>query len=225
MLKNLFKLLFPSLCNGCNSLLIKNEKTLCASCIHNLPYTNNHLLENNETKNKFYGLINLEFACSMLTFTQDGIVQEMIHQLKYKNRQEIGSYLGLIYAPTIRNLIQKHNIDFIVPVPLHPKKLKKRGYNQVTTFCEALSKELEIPIHTTILLRTKNALTQTKKNKEGRQAMILKSFEVSNSNQFQNKHFLLIDDVITTGSTIESCARALLNIPNTKVSVITIANT
>lgn len=225
MLKNLFKLLFPSLCSGCNSLLIKNEKILCASCIHNLPFTNHHLLENNEAKNKFYGLVDLEFACAMLTFSQDSVVQKMIHQLKYKNRQEIGSYLGLIYAPTIKSLIKKHNIDFIIPVPLHPKKLKKRGYNQVSTFCEALSKELEVPIHTTILFRTKNALTQTKKNKEGRQSMILKSFEANSSNEFHKKHFLLIDDVITTGSTIESCARTLLKIPNTKVSVITIANT
>ena len=225
MLKNLFKLLFPTLCDGCNSLLIKNEKILCTSCVYNLPFTNHHLIDNNETKNKFYGLIDIEFACSMLVFSHDGIVQKMIHQLKYKNRQEIGNYLGKLYIPEIKNKIITNKIDYIIPVPLHHEKMKKRGYNQVTTFCETLSKELEIPYNSEILFRNKNTSTQTKKNKEERQAINLKSFEAKTDIQFQNKHFLLVDDVITTGSTIESCAKALLKIPNTKVSIIAIAYT
>jgi ComF family protein len=225
MLKNLFKLLFPTLCDGCNSLLIKNEKILCTSCVYNLPFTNHHLIDNNETKNKFYGLIDIEFACSMLLFSHDGIVQKMIHQLKYKNRQEIGNYLGELYIPEIKNKIITNKIDYIIPVPLHHEKMKKRGYNQITTFCETLSKELEIPYNSEILFRNKNTATQTKKNKEERQAINLKSFEAKTDIQFQNKHFLLVDDVITTGSTIESCAKALLKIPNTKVSIIAIAYT
>lgn len=225
MLKNLLKLLFPVLCHGCNELLVQEEKNICTTCNHNLPYTNHHKNTKNDTFNTFYGIVNLEFAFSMLYFHHDGIVQKLIHQLKYKGREEIGVFLGEKYAFELKNIKVKYNLDFIVPVPLHKKKLKERGYNQIDSFCLALSKELDIPFITDLLFRNQYSKTQTKKNKEQRLDTIESIFDVRNIDNYHGKHFLLVDDVITTGATIELCAKALLKIPNTKVSVITIAYT
>ncbi|WP_130736336.1 ComF family protein [Flavobacterium sp. J27] len=225
MHKNLLKLLFPTLCYGCKDLLLNNEKIICSSCIHDLPLTHHHLLNTNDTMNKFYGIVDLEFAYSMLYFHKEGIVQNLIHQLKYKGKQEIGTYLGLNYALLLKGLKEKHKIDTIIPVPLHPKRLKERTYNQVETFCMALSKELDIPYNNNLLFKNEYSKTQTKKNKFERQVRNKNLFEVRNGSEFKGKHFLLIDDVITTGATLESCAKALLKIPKAKVSVITIAYT
>lgn len=225
MLKNLLKLLFPTLCYGCNELLLNNEHTLCSTCIHHLPYTNHHLFENNEILNKYYGILDIEFAFSMLYFNHSGIVQKLIHQLKYKGKQEIGTYFGEKYSIELIGLKEKHNLDFIIPVPIHKKRRKERGYNQIDTFCVSLSKELNIPFNNSLLHRNEYSKTQTRKNKQERQENYKIIFDVHNEENFNGKHFLLIDDVITTGATIELCTKALLRIPNAKVSVITIAYT
>lgn len=225
MLKNLLKLLFPALCYGCEELLLNNEKKLCTACIHNLPITNHHLFNSNDTINKFYGIVPLEFAFSMLYFHHDGIVQKLIHQLKYKGKQEIGSYLGNKYSLELKEVLKNHNLDYIIPVPIHSKRLKERGYNQVETFCLELSKNLEIPYNNSILYRNKYSKTQTKKSKVERQENDTILFDIHDNSNFQGKHFLLIDDVITTGATIELCTKALLKIHNAKVSVITMAYT
>lgn len=225
MLKNLLKLLFPSLCYGCNELLVQNENNICTSCNHDLPYTNHHNQLKNNTLNKFYGIVNLEFAFSMLYFHHDGVVQKLIHQLKYKGREEIGVFLGEKYAFELKNIKEQYKLDYIVPVPLHKKRLQKRGYNQIDSFCLTLSKELDIPYVTALLFRNQYSKTQTKKNKQERLDHIHEVFAVMDYTNYHGKHFLLVDDVITTGATIELCAKALLKIPNSKVSVITIAYT
>ncbi|VXB39026.1 Amidophosphoribosyltransferase [Flavobacterium sp. 9AF] len=225
MHKNLLKLLFPTLCFGCNELLLNNEKIICSSCLHNLPITHHHFLESNDTKNKFYGIVDLEFASSMLYFHKEGIVQKLIHQLKYKGKQEIGTFLGTNYAITLKETKVLTTIDEIIPVPLHKKRLKERTYNQVDTFCIALSSELNIPYNKTLLIRNEYSKTQTKKNKLQRQEINTNLFDITQTVEKNGYHFLLVDDVITTGATIESCAKALLKIPNSKVSVITMAYT
>lgn len=225
MLKKLINLLFPLTCNGCKSLLLKNENTICSNCRHGLPETFHHKIQNNETFTKFYGLVPLEFACSYLYFNKDGIVQEMIHNLKYRSQQEIGTLLGNLYANDLKELVNFHKVDMIIPVPLHPKRLRERGYNQVSTFCNALGENLSIPVNENILIRTKYTETQTKKGKEHRQFQTSTLFDTQNSKTHEGKHFLLVDDVITTGSTLEKCALALLKIPNSKVSIVTIAYT
>lgn len=225
MLKNLFKLIFPDLCCGCKNLLLKNEYLLCYKCRHDLPYTYHHKISHNDTIKKFYGLIPLEFGLSMLYFHHGGIAQELIHNLKYRNQQNIGSLLGELYAKELQNFKPISTVTEIIPVPLHPKKLKERGYNQVDSFCESIGNQLKIPVNKNLLLRTQYNKTQTKKNREARQQLTQTIFDVNFSAKDENKHFLLVDDVITTGSTLEICAKALLKIPNAKVSILTIAYT
>ncbi len=225
MLKILLNLLFPKLCSGCNSLLLKNETVICASCRHGLPQTQHHLLDINFTSKKFYGLIPIEFAASMLYFHKAGMVQHLIHNLKYKNRQEIGTFLGNWYAEDLKEVVKKHHFSEIIPVPLHPKKLQERGYNQVTAFCKSLAKNLNINYNEKLLYRNFYSKTQTKKNKEQRIENAKALFDATFTEADYGKHFLLVDDVITSGATLEACAKALLKIPDVKISIVTIAYT
>lgn len=225
MLKNLSKLLFPTLCFGCNSLLVQNEYIICADCRHRLPLTQHHLMEQNEASKKFYGLLPLEFCAAMLYFHKEGIVQQLIHNLKYRNHQEIGTFLGNWYSHEVQECLEKAGVTEIIPVPLHKKRLNERGYNQVNTFCIALSKNLQIRYNEQLLYRALYSKTQTKKNKEARIDVKKTLFDVQFSTADYGKHFLLVDDVITTGATLEACAHALLKIPNVKISILTIAYT
>jgi ComF family protein len=225
MLKNLINLLFPNLCAGCNALLLENEGLICAKCRHNLPHTQHHLNPNNYIAAKFYGVLPIEFCSAMLYFHKDGIVQNLIHQLKYKNKPEIGTLLGKWYAKELHKVAANQNFSAIIPVPLHQKKLKERGYNQVTSFCEALSQELHIELNDQLLIRTSYSKSQTKKNKEARTKVEQARFEAVFTSSDHGKHFLLVDDVITTGATLEACGKALLKIPNATISILTIAYT
>jgi ComF family protein len=225
MLKSLLNLFFPKLCNGCNALLLTNEDIICVECRHNMPLTYHHLIENNEIMSKFYGLLPIEFASSMVYFHSKGIAQELIHNLKYRKQQEIGTLLGNLYAYELKESNKLPPIDFIIPTPIHKKRLQERGYNQVTTFCIAMSNELQIPIEKEVLFRIKHTKTQTKKSKEKRAEIMSSNFEIKHKDHHIGKHFLLIDDVITSGATIEACAKALLEIPNSKVSLLSIAYT
>lgn len=225
MFKSLFNLLFPKVCLGCEGILLSNENVICTSCRHELPLTNYHLETKNELSKKFYGRIDVEFASSMLFYHKRGIVHEMIHNLKYHRHQEIGTFLGNWYAEDLKTLEITKTFDAIIPVPLHRKRLKERGFNQIETFGEALSEKLEIEYDDSILVRNLYSKTQTKKNFFGRTAVNEQIFDVNLNESAHGKHFLLIDDVITTGSTLESCALALRKIPDMKLSIVSIADT
>lgn len=225
MLKNLINLLFPKLCAGCNSLLLQNEVIICTNCRHELPLTQHHLIHNNYIAKKFYGIIPVEFCSAMLYFHKDGIVQNMIHHLKYKNQPEIGTFLGNWYANDLKAIAKDQKFTTIIPVPLHKKRYRERGYNQVTTFCEALSQNLGIEINDQLLYRKIYSKTQTKKSKEARSEIKNSLFDVTFSPSDCGNHFLLVDDVITSGATLEACAKAILKIPDAKISIITIAYT
>jgi ComF family protein len=223
MIKNLLDLFFPLVCSACQSLLLTNEKTICTQCRHQLPQTNHHLLPENEAYKKFYGRIPLEHASAFLYFHKKGMVQELIHNLKYRGQQEIGTQLGHWYAEDIKNCASLKNVAAIIPVPLHTKRWRKRGYNQVDTFAEALSMALNIPVRRDILFKKLHVQTQSKKNLMGRMFGDQKIFGVNFSPDDHQKHYLILDDVLTTGATLEACSRALLEIPNTKISIVCIA--
>ena len=225
MFSDLINLFFPKSCAGCDSLLMREECVLCTKCRHEIPLTNHHNIERNEVIQKFYGRIPLEFGAAFFYFQKKGIVQEMIHKLKYKGHEEISSVIGNWYSEELKHTKEIKNIDIVIPVPLHKKRMKERGYNQVEGFGKALAKNLNIPYNEQILQRILHTKTQTKKNLLGRIDVVDKVFDVTFSEIHHGKHFLLIDDVITSGSTLESCSRALLKIPNIKISILCMAIT
>jgi ComF family protein len=225
MFKKVLNLFFPKACAGCNSFLLANENVICTVCRHEIPLTNHSKIENNEAMAKFYGRIPIEFAGAFLYFHKKGIVQELIHKLKYKGHQDIGTSIGYWYAEELKNISELQDVDYIIPVPLHKRRLKERGYNQVETFGKALSKSTKIAYNDAVLIRNVYSKTQTNKNILGRSEVVKSIFSVTADESFHNKHFLLIDDVITTGSTLESCGRELLKIPGARLSIVCMAMT
>lgn len=223
MIKNLINLLFPKICNGCDTLLLTDETVICSSCRHDLPFTNHHSVKTNETYKKFYGRLPVSHASSIVYFNKKGIVQELIHKLKYKGSEEIGTFFGDVYQSEIIKIHAIEKFDEIIPVPLHPKKLRERGYNQVSRFGLSLSKGTAIPMNESLLERKLYSKTQTKKSLLGRTEINTTLFDVTFSEKDHGKHFLLIDDVITSGATLEACGKALLKIPHAKLSILTIA--
>lgn len=223
MFQSIINLFFPKSCSGCDAILLANEKVICSICRHNIPLTNHHLLTENEAFKKFYGRIPIEYASAFLYFHKKGIVQKLIHNLKYKGHEEVGTLLGEWYTEDLKEIISSLEADEIIPVPLHPKKYKERGYNQVSTFGKSLAEKLELDYNETILFRKVYSKTQSKKNLLGRTEGIETIFNVHFTEKDHNKHFVIIDDVITTGATLEACSRALLKIPGAKISIICMA--
>ena len=224
MIQHLLNLFYPKACAGCDSLLLSGESVICTHCRHNIPLTNHHLDPENEAYRKFYGKIPVELVITFMYFHKKGIVQKLVHNLKYKGHEEIGSCIGNWFSDDLLKLPEVESIDEIIPVPLHPKRLRQRGYNQVTTFGMALSEHLKIPLNNGILKRKVYSKTQVKKNLLKRSELNNQSiFDVDFTEKYYGKHFLLIDDVLTTGSTLEACGRALLKIPNAKITIVCMA--
>jgi len=225
IIKDIFAVFFPETCLCCNENLLTNETIICLSCRHDLPLTNFSFEENNLIEKSFYGRIPLENATSLFYFFKKGNVQHLIHELKYKKQQQVGTFIGDWLGEQLAENHRFKTIDCIIPVPLHSKKLKKRGYNQVTTFGESLAKKLEIPYNPSILTRISSTKTQTKKLRLERWKNVQELFHVQNNLALENKHILLIDDVITTGATLEACYEALRHTKNLKISIACMAYT
>ncbi|RWW99614.1 ComF family protein [Flavobacterium cerinum] len=223
MFKALLNILFPKACSGCSRVLLESEDLVCTHCRHDMPFTQHYLDTQNETYKKFYGRLPVEHASSVVYFHKKGIVQELIHNLKYKGKKEIGALIGKWYVQDIKDIEVLQSVTEVVPVPLHKKKLRQRGYNQVAGFGKALADGLGAKYNDDLLLRTTYNKTQTKKNITARAEIISNSFDITPTDADKNKHFLLVDDVITTGATLEACGRALLKIPGARVSIVTIA--
>lgn len=214
--------LYPNRCSFCKIKLLPKEMGVCLQCIYKLPKTNNFDEPNNLDETLLAGRFPFERAASFAFFTKEGLLQALIHDLKYKNKPHVGHLIGALFGADLLGSNFLSTIDVIVPVPLHPKKQAKRGYNQAESFAQGISKTTSIPVSTDELIRAINNPTQTKRSKSERWENVKGVFEVTNTNTFQNKHVLLVDDVITTGSTLEACAIALLECSNVKISVATI---
>lgn len=224
-LKDIFYVFYPNLCINCETTLLQNEKFLCTFCKNDLPIIDDNEHINVTLMSTFYGRIPVEKVRSFLYYQKDGITQKLIHQLKYKNQPEIGVFIGEWFGSNLVEMNVFEDIDYIVPVPLHPKKQRKRGYNQVTLFGETLSKMLDIEYKANVLIRSSTTKTQTLKQRFERFSDSNTKFKLANTIIFENKHVLLIDDVITTGATIEACANELLKTKNITISVATMAYT
>lgn len=217
--KDLGFLLFPELCEGCKQPLLSSEDVICLNCETQLSKTNYHHIPNNETAVRLQGRIPFQHATSFAYFTKEGLLQHLLHGLKYKDKKQNGYFLGKELGNAIKNL--NWGIDAIVPVPLHSKKELQRGYNQSAIIAEGISEILNIPVITNCLIRTKHTESQTDKTREERIENVHEAFKLIHSESVINKHILLIDDVLTTGATIESCALSLMKETEIRISIAT----
>ena len=223
LIDDFISLLFPRICAACGNSLWKQEETVCLSCEFHLPRTNFHLSLENPVSRLFWGRVNLESASAYVYFNKGNRVQRLIHQLKYKGRKDIGIYFGRQYGQHLRYSPFFQTAQLIVPVPLHTKKLMQRGYNQSEQFAIGLGESMKIPVDPDAICRRKETETQTKKSRFRRWQNVAEVFEVKDPRSLEMKHVLLVDDVITTGATLESCIRALSPIHAIRISVATIA--
>jgi len=223
ILNDFISLIYPKTCMACGKSLYKNENCLCTYCLYHLPKTNFHLEKDNEVERVFWGRVRIESAASFLYFSKGGKVQKIMHKLKYKGRQEIGVFLGEQYGLELLNSDTFKNIDIIIPVPLHKMKLKKRGYNQSEKFAEGLSLSMKKPVSTDNLYRKIFSETQTKKTRYKRWQNVESIFDIKNPELLKSKHILLVDDVITTGATMEACVNVLKKVEDIKISIASIA--
>jgi len=215
-------LIFPNLCLVCGENLLKYEQHLCFNCLHNLPRTNYHLIIDNPIEKRFWGKVPVYRATAFFFFQKGSPFQKMVHSLKYKGNKEVGLVLGKYAGADLLNSDDFASVDLIIPVPLHPKKYKIRGYNQSEWIGKGLSEILKVPQNTTALCRIHENVTQTKKSVFERYENTEGIFELSDKQALVGKHVLLVDDILTTGSTVEACVRALIKVQNIKVSVFTL---
>lgn len=224
-LKDIFYLFYPNLCVNCMATLLQSEQYLCITCTNNLPVIDDNEHVNVTLESIFYGKVVVKHVRSFLYYQKHGITQKIIHQLKYKNQPEVGQYIGNWFGNNLKESEVFKNIDYIIPVPLHAKKLKQRGYNQVTKFGKELSSILSIEYKPNILTRTSISKTQTLKQRFERFSNNKTKFKLTDKKIFEDKHILLIDDVITTGATLEACCNELLTSKGIIISIATIAYT
>lgn len=222
-LSGFLNLFFPNICEACGINLLNNEKIICTECLYNLPKTNFQKDKENPVSRLFWGKTYIENATAYYYFHKGSKFQDLIHKLKYNGKQEIGYILGLHLGTDLYDSELYKNIDYVVPVPLHPKREKKRGYNQSDSISKGIAEGLKIQTNTKFLYRNVATETQTKKSKEERWKNVENIFCVRHSKALEGKHILLVDDVITTGSTIEACANTILQIKDTKVSIACLA--
>ena len=224
ILLNFYNLFIPRKCLNCGRNLNKTENQVCLDCLQKIPKT--HFLYDfeNEANKIFWGRISLNMVASFYYFSKDSILQNLIHQIKYDGKKELALELGKFLAMDLKKAELYRNIDFITSVPMHKIKQKNRGYNQSDWIAKGVSEILSIPFIIDILVKHKNTKSQTNKNRLERLENVKSVFSLnSNYNNLENKHILIIDDVLTTGATLEACCIELLKIPNAKVSAVTLA--
>ncbi len=216
--------IYPNLCLTCSNALHKHEKIICIKCQISLPKTDYAEYEDNPIAKKFWGKVPIERAMALYHFYKSGRIQKLMHALKYRGRQDVGIRLGNLLGYQLQQFHLFNDVDIITSVPLHKDKEQKRGFNQSNIIGEGLSEVLQIPFDKNVLFRNIFTDTQTKKSRLERWDNVKSIFDVVDKNEIKNKHILLIDDVITTGSTLESCAVALTNHERVRVSIAAIAH-
>ncbi len=223
MFQNLINLFFPKVCLACTSALVDNEVSICTNCRHDLPVTNFHFDKSDEVKKVLYGRVKIEDGTALLRFQKKGIVQHLIHNLKYKGHQEVGEFLGAWLGEELKTIDGYKDVDLVIPVPLHKRKQRKRGFNQVAKFAKEIAEGLNAFYSDSILIKISDTKSQVNKSRLARWNDSNEIFSIQNVEEINNKHILLVDDIITTGATIEACSNQLLKAKNVKISVAVMA--
>jgi ComF family protein len=213
--------IFPHVCTGCGSDLLQKESMLCMRCMEALPETNFEYHPGNPVEKIFWGRLTLVSGTAQFYFTKESLMQQLLHEFKYKRNQELGWQLGKIMGSQLKKA-NRFTADALIPLPLFPAKEKKRGYNQATILCRGISESMNIPVLDQIITRHQHTETQTTKSRIDRLKNMEGKFILTNPGAIQGKHLLLVDDVVTTGATLESCANELLKAYNVSISIATL---
>ena len=220
--RNLIGLFFPRVCVACEENVPVKGKPICLSCQNDLEYTNHHNESSNEFEGHFLGRIPLKKGAAMLFYRKDTAIQSIMHQLKYKGNKEIGIHLGTEYAVSLKKSGMLETVDYIVPVPLFWRKQKQRGYNQAEAFANGISLSSGIPVLTDLITKTEESDSQTRMSRGERVENVSSVFTLNNKYNLQGKHILIVDDVLTTGATMEACAKKM-DLDSVVISMATIA--
>lgn len=224
VLSDFVSLFFPSTCLGCGGALARGEEVLCTFCLSDLPKTNYHLFPDNPVANKLQCRIPISFGSSYLKFRKGGIVQKLLHELKYNNHPEVGVRLGQAFGKDLERIFVEGPFDTIVPIPLHTSRQRQRGYNQSAAFATGLGQALALPVEEKLIVRRDATATQTRKSRMDRWLNVESGFVVSRKEEVRDRHMLLVDDVITTGATLEACGLQLLNAGCKSLGIVCIAD-
>jgi len=222
-LSNLLHLFYPQICTGCASDLLDENNLLCLKCINTLPHTNYAQHANNQVEKIFWGRIPLAAAHSQFYFSKSSMVQELMHQLKYKSNQSIGMYLGEMMGNSLLNSNRFIDVDGLVPLPMYADKQRRRGYNQAAVICKGMALAMNIPVLNNNVCRQYATETQTRKSRVERWENVSGSFVIKDPAALAGKHLLLVDDVLTTGATLEAAGNSILQCDNVKLSIATVA--
>jgi ComF family protein len=223
LINDFLSLIYPRQCEACAGLLYKHEQFICTNCRLNLPRSNYHRLELSPLSQTFAGRVPLKNACSLYLYEKSGKVQRLLHAIKYEEQKELAMHLGKLYADELVKDQKLYDVDVVVPIPLHKNKLKARGFNQSEWFAKGLSEGMNKKMNTSSFKRIVDTKTQTRKKKYQRWENVEGIFEVKEPETLYGKHVLLVDDVITTGATIEAAWTAVKKVENVNVSVASIA--
>lgn len=223
LIHDLAGLVYPDLCLACHQKLAEEPEGICIHCLSSLPRTFFHQHLDNPIAGIFTGRVNFEKATAYLYFEKKGITQHLLHLLKYKKEPRIGTLLGKLAGRELRESGFINDIDGIIPIPLHPKKLDLRGYNQSLIIGKAMAETSGIRMYSDLVIRNTHTSSQTRKGRFERWTNVKDIFAVTDEEPLRNKHVLLVDDVVTTGSTIEACAQSLWHLPGLKISVFCMA--
>lgn len=225
ILNHLINLFYPRVCPACGNLLIQGEETVCLSCRYLLPKTHYENNPENPLAQMFWGQVDFHAVTAEYFFSKTGKVQHLLHQLKYQGNKDAGYFLGQQLGESIKNAELFQGIDYLVPIPLHPKKEHLRGYNQSFVIAQGIEEKTKIAIARDCLVRKVFTSTQTKKSREERWNNVKDIFEIQNKDKYKGKHLLLIDDVLTTGATLLAAGKTLSQISDIKISAATAACT
>jgi ComF family protein len=226
-MKQLFRhfrhLFYPQLCSGCGSDLVISPQVLCHRCHHQLPFTTFESVPDNPVERVFWGRAPLQSAASLLYFTPDSLVQHLLHRLKYHSDTALGLQLGRLMGYALQASGRFATADLLVPLPLFAAREQQRGYNQSAVLCKGIAEVLQLPVCTGAVVRQRATQSQTRKGRTERWQNVATVFALQNPAALQQKNIILVDDVVTTGATLEACANTLLQAPGLSLSVSTLA--